>query len=68
MKHPLRTTLLIALLASPISAFAVDPASLPDIKKTKLGLYIEAKEVPEFLKKTPKPYSSICARPRNCCS
>ena len=54
MKHPLLTTLLIALLASPISAFAVDPASLPDIKITKLGLYIEAKEVPEFLKKNPK--------------
>jgi rhodanese-related sulfurtransferase len=54
MKHLLLTTLLISLLAPPISALAVDPASLPEIKKTKLGLYIEAREVPGFLQKNPK--------------
>ena len=54
MKPPLLPALLVALLAFPLSALAVDPASLPDIKITKLGLYIEAKEVPEFLKKHPK--------------
>jgi rhodanese-related sulfurtransferase len=32
-------------------AQAVDPASLPKIKVSKMGLYIEAKDVPEFLKK-----------------
>jgi rhodanese-related sulfurtransferase len=54
MKNTLLTTLLLALLAAPLAALAVDPASLPDIKKTKLGLYIEAKDVPEFLQKHPK--------------
>jgi rhodanese-related sulfurtransferase len=54
MKPTLFAALLIALMASPLAAFAVDPASLPDIKKTKLGLYIEAREVPDFLKKHPK--------------
>lgn len=37
------------LLSMP--AQAVDPASLPKIKVSKMGLYIEAKDVPEFLKK-----------------
>jgi rhodanese-related sulfurtransferase len=54
MKHPLFAALLFTLLAAPLAAFAVDPASLPDIKKTKLGLYIEAKEVPDFIKQHPK--------------
>jgi rhodanese-related sulfurtransferase len=54
MKNPLLPALFVALLALPFSAFAVDPASLPDIKKTKLGLYMEAKEVPDFLKNHPK--------------
>ena len=54
MKNPLLPALFVALLALPFSAFAVDPASLPDIKKTKLGLYIEAREVPDFLKNHPK--------------
>ena len=54
MKRTWLPALLVALLALPLAAFAVDPASLPDIKKTKLGLYIEAKEVPEFLKTHPK--------------
>ena len=47
--------LLIALFASlalfAVQARAVDPASLPKIKVTKLGLYIEAREVPAFLDK-----------------
>ena len=50
----LLSILFVALLAGPLSAFAVDPASLPDIKKTKLGLYMEASEVPAFLKQHPK--------------
>jgi len=54
MKFPLLPALLVALLAWPFSVFAVDPASLPDIKITKLGLYIEAKDVPDFMKKHPK--------------
>jgi rhodanese-related sulfurtransferase len=54
MKHAWFPALFVALLALPLAAFAVDPASLPDIKKTRLGLYIEAKEVPDFLKNHPK--------------
>ena len=54
MKFPLLPALLVALLAWPFSVFAVDPANLPDIKITKLGLYIEAKDVPDFMKKHPK--------------
>lgn len=46
-----RALLLIAALALPFSAHAVDPASLEKIKLTKLGLYLEAKDVPAFLKK-----------------
>jgi hypothetical protein len=34
MNHLLLIALPISLLASPISAIAVDPASLPDIEKT----------------------------------
>ncbi|MCU0841821.1 MAG: rhodanese-like domain-containing protein [Thiobacillaceae bacterium] len=40
-----------ALLALPTAALAVDPASLPKIKVSKLGLYLEAREVPAFLEK-----------------
>jgi rhodanese-related sulfurtransferase len=54
MKRSWLHALFVALLALPLAAFAVDPASLPDIKKTKLGLYIEARDVPEFLKTHPK--------------
>jgi len=54
MKRPLLPALFVALIAWPLFSLAVDPASLPDIKKTKLGLYIEAKEVPDFLKSHPK--------------
>ncbi len=56
MKHsfPLLPALFIALIAGPLSALAVDPSSLPEIKKTKLGLYVEAKDVPEFIKSHPK--------------
>lgn len=43
--------LLNLLLVVPLSALAVDPATLPKEKVTKLGLYIEARDVPEFLKK-----------------
>lgn len=34
-----------------LNAYAVDPATLPKIKISKMGLYLEAKDVPEFLKK-----------------
>ena len=51
---PLLPFLFIALVAGPLSAMAVDPSSLPDIKKTKLGLYVEAKDVPDFIKNHPK--------------
>ena len=54
MKYPIFITLLFTLLAAPLSAQAIDPATVPEIKKTTLGLYIEAKDVPEFLKKNPK--------------
>lgn len=46
--------LFVALLAWPFSVFSVDPASLPEIKITKLGLYIESKDVPDIIKKHPK--------------
>jgi len=41
--------LLFGLFAT--GAQAVDPATLPKIKVSKLGLYLEAKDVPAFLKK-----------------
>ena len=34
-----------------LNAQAVDPATLPKIKVSKMGLYLEAKDVPDFLKK-----------------
>jgi rhodanese-related sulfurtransferase len=43
--------LLSFLLAAPLPARAVDPATLSKEKVTKLGLYIEAKDVPEFINK-----------------
>ena len=44
-------TLVMTLgLALPLAAMAVDPAGLPEIKRTRLGLYLEAREVPAFLK------------------
>lgn len=54
MKHPMFVTLLLALLVAPLSARAIDPATVPEIKKTTLGLYIEARDVPDFIKKNPK--------------
>lgn len=54
MKPQLLLALMVSLLALPLPTFAVDPATLPEIKVTKLGLYIEAREVPEFLKQHPK--------------
>jgi len=54
MKNSLLVTLLLSLLALPLAAQAVDPASLPEAKRTKLGLYLEAKEVPDFIKSHPK--------------
>ena len=41
--------MLCVLLFAPLSATAVDPASLPKKKVTQLGLYIEAKDVPAFI-------------------
>ncbi|MCU0809617.1 MAG: rhodanese-like domain-containing protein [Thiobacillaceae bacterium] len=35
MKKSLLTALLVSFLAAPLAALAVDPASLPDIKKTR---------------------------------
>ena len=43
--------LLSLLLAVPLTARAVDPATLSKEKITKLGLYIEARDVPEFINK-----------------
>ena len=52
-RHFVRALVGIALSFSILSlqAHAVDPASLPKVKVSKLGLYLEAKDVPEFLKK-----------------
>jgi rhodanese-related sulfurtransferase len=47
----LLASLLTALLVIALPAHAVDPATLPKIKVTKLGLYIEAKDVPAFLER-----------------
>lgn len=46
-------SILLALVFALFSfnAHAVDPATLPKIKVSKMGLYLEAKDVPEFLKK-----------------
>jgi rhodanese-related sulfurtransferase len=46
----IRTLFALSLLL-PATALAIDPASLPEIKRSKMGLYLEAKEVPDFLKK-----------------
>lgn len=51
MSYRLGSILIAVVLALPGVALALDPASLPKIKVTKLGLYLEAREVPEFLKK-----------------
>jgi rhodanese-related sulfurtransferase len=50
-RRHLAAALFCALIITPLAALAVDPAGLPKIKVTKLGLYLEAKEVPAFLKK-----------------
>ncbi|OYY92428.1 MAG: hypothetical protein B7Y41_16030 [Hydrogenophilales bacterium 28-61-23] len=42
-------TLVFALFS--LNAQAVDPSTLAKIKISKMGLYLEAKDVPEFLKK-----------------
>ena len=42
-------SLVFALLS--FNAQAVDPATLPKIKISKMGLYLEARDVPDFLKK-----------------
>jgi rhodanese-related sulfurtransferase len=41
--------MLFASLSLPLTAAAVDPATLPAIKVSKLGLYLEAKDVPDFI-------------------
>ncbi len=46
-----RIALLLCALVVPLTAQAVDSSTLPKIKLTKLGLYLEAKDVPEFIKK-----------------
>lgn len=45
------SALVFALAALPVSAWSVDPSNLPKIKVAKLGLYLEAKEVPDFIRK-----------------
>lgn len=45
-----RVLLLLGVLILPALAGAVDSAALPEVKRTKLGLYLEAREVPEFLR------------------
>ncbi len=54
MKKSMFAAVLLTLLSVPLLAWAVDPATLPEIKRTKLGLYLEAKEVPDFIKAHPK--------------
>ncbi len=52
----LLTTVLLSVAGlAPLPCLAVDPMTLPKIKISKLGLYLEAREVPEFIRKhTPK--------------
>ncbi len=51
----LMTVLLSVAGLAPLPSLAVDPTTLPKIKISKLGLYLEAREVPEFIRKhTPK--------------
>jgi rhodanese-related sulfurtransferase len=45
------TAVCAVLMGNTLNVWAVDPATLPKIKVSKLGLYIEAKDVPGFLKK-----------------
>jgi len=47
--HRFLFSLMFAMLS--LNAYAVDPASLSKEKVTKLGLYLEAKEIPAFLEK-----------------
>lgn len=54
MKKTLFGTLLLTLLAVSQFAFAIDSATLPEVKRTKLSLYLEAKDVPAFLEKHSK--------------
>jgi rhodanese-related sulfurtransferase len=49
--NKLMTVFTLFWLAFPSQAGAIDSASLPEIKRAKLGLYLEAKDVPDFLKK-----------------
>lgn len=47
----MRFLILIAtFLLCALDAAAVDPSSLPKVKISKLGLYLEAREVPAFIK------------------
>ncbi len=50
MQKPMlvRALLGFALILT-MNAWAVDPTSLPEIKRSKMGLYLEAKDVPAFL-------------------
>ena len=51
----LMTVFLSVAGLAPMPSLAVDPTTLPKIKISKLGLYLEAREVPEFIRKhTPK--------------
>ncbi len=45
------SALFLALATLSVPAWAVDPSTLPKIKIAKLGLYLEAKDVPAFIKK-----------------
>ena len=44
---------IVAFAAAPLSlatpCFAVDPAAVPEAKRTMLGLYLTSQEVPSFL-------------------
>ncbi len=42
--------LIATFLLCALDAAAVDPSSLPKVKISKLGLYLEAREVPAFIK------------------
>ena len=56
LKHLFFRSLATLLFSLPLvmlstQAQAVDPSTLPKIKVSKMGLYLESKDVPEFLKK-----------------
>jgi rhodanese-related sulfurtransferase len=46
---------LLAAVATPAAWAGVDPAALPEAKRSKPALYLEARDVPEFIARTGSP-------------